>query len=178
MKKGIVLYRSKYGATEKYAHWLAEAANFACADVNRTKIDQLSQYDIVIFGGGIYASGISGLSFLRKHYDVLKNKTLAVFCVGASPYDEKTFAQICSHNLKDDLKDIPCFYCRGGWNEEAMSWKDRTLCQLLQKMVAKKDPSAYEPWETALMAGAGKVCDWTDSKYLEPILDFVAGQER
>lgn len=114
MKKGIVLYRSKYGATEKYAHWLAEAANFACADVNRTKIDQLSQYDIVIFGGGIYASGISGLSFLRKHYDVLKNKTLAVFCVGASPYDEKTFAQICSHNLKDDLKDIPCFYCRGG----------------------------------------------------------------
>ena len=59
-----------------------------------------------------------------------------------------------------------------------MSWKDRTLCRLLQKMVAKKDPSAYEPWETALMAGAGKVCDWTDSKYLEPILDFVAGQER
>ena len=177
MKKGIVLYCSKYGATEKYARWLAQKAEFVCSDVKQTTIDQISQYDIVILGGGIYASGISGLSFFRKNYEALKKKTLAIFCVGASPYDEKAFAQVRAHNLKDELKDIPCFYCRGSWNEKAMSWKDRTLCRLLQKMVAKKDPSAYEPWETALMEAGGKVSDWTDPKYLEPIMEFIRKQD-
>lgn len=28
MKKGVILYRSKYGATKKYASWLEEATGF------------------------------------------------------------------------------------------------------------------------------------------------------
>ena len=36
-----------------------------------------------------------------------------------------------------------------------MDFKDRTLCKLLQKSVAKQDPSTYEPWMKALMEGHG-----------------------
>lgn len=35
--------------------------------------------------------------------------------------------------MKDDLKNIPCFYCRGGWDLEAMSFIDRTMCKLLKE---------------------------------------------
>lgn len=28
MKKGIILYKSKYGSTKKYAEWLAEECGF------------------------------------------------------------------------------------------------------------------------------------------------------
>ncbi|NLZ89841.1 MAG: flavodoxin, partial [Clostridiales bacterium] len=31
--KGIILYQSKYGATKKYAHWLAEDTGFAVMEV-------------------------------------------------------------------------------------------------------------------------------------------------
>ena len=34
----------------------------------------------------------------------------------------------------------------------------------------KKDPKDYEVWERALMAAGDDKCDWTDRKYLEPIL--------
>lgn len=72
--------------------------------------------------------------------------------------------------MKDGLSDIPCFYCRGAWDMEGMSIVDRNLCGLLRKAVAKKDPKDYKVWEQALMAAGDDKCDWTDQKYLEPIL--------
>ena len=75
--------------------------------------------------------------------------------------------------MKDNLSDIPVFYCRGAWDMDAMSFKDRTLCNLLRKAVAKKDPSDYEIWEKALMAAGDSSCDWTDKKYIEPIMEYI-----
>lgn len=120
--------------------------------------------------GGIYASGIAGLSFLKKNFKDLQGKRIVVFCVGASPYEEKAYREIVARNMKDGLSDIPCFYCRGAWDTEALSIVDRNLCSLLRKAVAKKDPKDYEVWEQALMAAGDDKCDWTDQKYLEPIL--------
>lgn len=42
----------------------------------------------------MYASGIAGLQFLKKNINQLANKKIAVFAVGASPYDEKAIVQI------------------------------------------------------------------------------------
>ncbi len=132
---------------------------------------------MIILGGGIYASGVAGLSFLKKHIEQLKNKKVIVFCDGASPYEEKAFHEIKNHNMKDKLKDIPLFYCRGMWNPKAMSFVDRNLCKMLQKAVAKKDPKDYEVWEAALMEAGDAFCDWTDKKYLEPILECINQEE-
>lgn len=175
MGKGIILYQSKYGATKKYAEWLQEATNFECVETKKADIKKIQEYDIIILGGGVYASGIAGLSFLKKNIQCLKDKKIVIFCVGASPYDAETFAAGCEHNLKDELKEIPCFYCRGAWDESIMSFADRTLCKMLQKAVAKQDPSTYEPWQKALMCAVGQKCDWTDRKYIEPILKYVEG---
>ena len=128
---------------------------------------------ILLFQAEEYASGIAGLSFLKKNINKLTDKKIIVFCCGASPYEENTFQQIKAHNMKDNLSDIPVFYCRGAWDMDAMSFKDRILCNLLRKAVAKKDPSDYEIWEKALMAAGDSSCDWTDKKYIEPILECI-----
>lgn len=167
---GIILYQSKYGATRKYAQWLSEETGFPFLNLKQAKLSDVQQYDAVILGGGIYASGIAGLSFLRKHIGSLKGKQILVFCDGASPYDEKAFQEIIAHNMKGPLAGIPCFYCRGAWDMAAMNPVDRNLCRMLRKAVAKKDPKEYEPWEQALMAAGDEKCDWTDKKYIEPIL--------
>lgn len=173
MGKGIIVYQSKYGATKKYAEWLREATGFDMAETPKADGRTIEQYDRIILCGGIYASGIAGISFFRKNKRTLEGKKAAVFCVGASPYDEKAISEIKEHNLKADLKDIPLFYGRGAWDEESMSFTDRTLCKMLQKSVAKKDPSAYEPWMTALMCAVGQKCDWTDKKYLAPLIRYI-----
>ena len=148
--KGIILYQSKYGATKKYADWI-----------------------IIVLGGGIYAMGIAGLSFLKRNIDVLSDKKIIVFFCCASPYDEDAHKQIRSHNMKDKLSDIPIFYCRGAWDMDSMSFKDKTLCKMLRKAVSKKDPADYEIWEKAIMDAGENKCDWTDKKYIDPILKCI-----
>lgn len=173
MEKGIIIYKSKYGTTKKYAEWLAKEIQYDIVEITKTNIKQVSHYPNIILCGAIYASGISGLSFLKKYFNFLKDKNIAIFCVGASPYDEKMFNEIKSHNLKDLLENIPVFYGRGAWDENKMKFMDRTLCKMLQKVVSKKDPSTYEQWETALVEAVGKTCDWTDKEYLQPLINMV-----
>ncbi len=168
--KGIILYQSKYGATKKYADWLSEETGYSVKETKKTKLSDLQNYDVIILGGGIYASGISGLSFLKKNLDALREKKIIVFCVGASPYDESALKEIIKHNMKDGLSDIPCHYCRGAWNMDAMNIVDRNLCKMLRKAVGKKNPEDYEIWEKALMEAGDGNCDWTDKKYIAPIL--------
>lgn len=170
---GIILYQSKYGSTKKYADWLSEELGFPCVETKKARVSDVTNYDTVILGGGIYASGIAGLSFLRKNIALLKGKKIAVFCCGASPYDEESFKEIIGHNMNNGLEDIPCFYCRGGWDMAKMSFADKTLCNMLRKAVSKKDPSEYEIWEKALMAAGDDSCDWTDKAYLVPLLKFI-----
>ena len=175
MKNGIIMYQSKYGATKKYANWLAEMTGFDCMETQKATLDIVSQYNTIVLCGGIYASGIAGLYFLKKHFRDLNGKKIAVFCVGASPYDEQAINEIKKYNLKNELSNIPLFYGRGTWDESGMSFKDRTLCKLLQKTIAKKDPNTYEPWMKALMCAVGKSCDWTDRKYLDSIQNYLEG---
>ena len=171
--KGIILYSSKYGSTKRYAEWLAEETGFDCVETKKAKIEDVKQYDTILLGGGIYASGIAGLSFLKKNMAQLREKNVIVFCDGASPYEERAFQQIVAHNLKDSLAGLPCFYCRGAWDPDAMSLADRTLCRMLQKAVAKKKPEDCEIWEKALLEAGDQKHDWTDRSYLAPILEAI-----
>ncbi len=173
MKQGIILFQSKYGATLKYARWLQEMTDFDCVETPKAAPEQVLQYETVVLCGGIYASGIAGLSFFKKNFSGLKGKKTAILCVGASPYDEAALAAVREHNLTGDLKGIPLFYGRGAWDMSRMKFIDRTLCKMLQKSVAKKDPDTYEPWMKALMSAAGQSCDWTDRKYLTPLAEFL-----
>lgn len=173
MSRGIILYQSKYGATKKYADWLVEETGYDCALTKNAKVADLQNYDVIILGGGVYASGIAGLQFIKKNIGQLADKKIAVFAVGASPYDEKAIQQGREMHFKDALSNIPSFYCRGAWDEEKMKFTDRTLCKMLQKAVAKQNPDEYEPWQKALMCAVGQKCDWTDKSYLEPLLKYI-----
>lgn len=173
MKKGIIVYKSKYGASARYAAWLQEMTGFDCVKTSEAGADTVAGYEAVVLCGGIYASGIAGLQFLRKHAEEMRGKRTAVFCVGASPYDEEAVGAVRAHNMTGALQDIPLFYGRGMWDEDRMTFIDRKLCSLLQKSVAKKNPQTYEPWMKALMASAGQTCDWTDRGYLEPLVQYL-----
>ena len=56
---GIIIYKSKYGATKKYAEWLSEATGFLCVSTKEADLSKVAECDVVIVGGGIYASGIA-----------------------------------------------------------------------------------------------------------------------
>lgn len=175
MEKGLLVYKSKYGATKKYVSLLREELCCHVCEAKSCKDFHLESYAWIIFAGGIYAGHIAGLDVLRKQYPRIKEKRLAVFCVGASPFDEKSFAQIKAQTLKQELRKIPAFYGRGAWDESRMTWLDRTLCGMLKKAVSKKDPASCEPWMKELLSFTGQSCDWTDREYLLPLIAYIKG---
>jgi len=87
MYRTIILYQSKYGATKKYAEWLSEELSCDMTETRKASIDEIEKYDVIILGGGIYASVIAGISFLKKYYKRLKGKRILVFAVGVSPLE-------------------------------------------------------------------------------------------
>ena len=176
MSKGIILYQSKYGATKKYAQWLQEATGFECVETQKVDIIRLQDYDDIVFGGGVYASGVWYLSFLKKNIESLLDKKIAVFYVAASPYDEKAYNQMREMHFKDKLQSIPSFHCRGAWDLDSLNFTDKTLCKMLLKAVAKQDPSTYEPWQKALSEAGTQKCDWTDKKYLDELIAYIKSE--
>ena len=176
MSETMVLYSSRYGAARQYAHIAAEELGLGVRDVKDVRSaasGDIMKADRIILCGGIYAGGLSGVSWLRKNSAALAGKKVVLFAVGASPWDETAFQAVKKHNMKGSLEKIPVFYGRGAWDQKAMTFVDRTLCNMLQKSVAKKDPSQWEPWMEALMCARGKSCDWTDPAYLTPLLEYL-----
>lgn len=173
MKKGIVVFSSKYGAAEKYAGWLSEALDFDLAAEKKCCSDTLKDYEKIIFCGGVYASGISGIRLLKQNASALSGKKKAVLAVGASPYDEKAFRELKAHNLGGEMSNVTMFYARGAWNEDKMSFTDRIMCKMLQKAVAKKPQEEMEPWMSALMGAIGQNCDWTDKAYIKDLIEYM-----
>ena len=169
--KGIVVFKSKYGSTKKYAEWISESTGFDCVESGKINAKQLVDYDTVIFGGGLYASGIAGLSFLKKNLAALNGKKVIAFCCGASPYEESYFKELKDYNMKGDLASFPLYYCRGACSMDGMSFKDKTLCKMLRKSLDKKDPKEYAVWEAALVEAVDTGKDWTDKKYIDPIVE-------
>ena len=50
---------------------------------------------------------------------------------------------------------------------------DRLLLKAMQKAVAKKDPALYTCADKTVVEASKGKCDWTDKKYLTPVINFI-----
>lgn len=178
MSELLVLYKSKYGSTKKYAQWIREETGCDVFPVEAYKNGDFSGYTTVIFAGGVYAGSIAGLSTLKRNLRRLSGKYVAVLAVGATPFDEKSFEQLKTQNLRGLPAGTPVFYARGAYDEKRMSLKDRTLCRMLKKSLAGKEPSQLEPWMQTLVQAGDTPIDWTDPEELAPLLKYLKEPER
>ena len=76
--KYLVICDSQYGFTEQYARWIAEELGCPCVARKDVKPEQLQKYDGLIYGGGLYAGGVSGLKWFAKQLALAKEMSLPV----------------------------------------------------------------------------------------------------
>ncbi|NLM44603.1 MAG: hypothetical protein GX201_11430 [Clostridiales bacterium] len=102
MKKVAVVFKSKYGSTEKYAKWIAEDTCAEIFKVSEIKADKLEEFDTIVYCGGLYAGGILGFSFIKNNYYKFCDKKLIVVAVGATLKKDE--------ELDDDTKGMIATY--------------------------------------------------------------------
>ena len=66
MERTIVIYKSKYGATDKYAAWIGEELNCPVVELGDFDKKTIDNYDNIIYGGGVHAGGIRGWDDFKK----------------------------------------------------------------------------------------------------------------
>ena len=175
--KTAVAYTSKYGSTKQYAQWLAEEIDADLYDMRRTSVERLDEYDIVIYGGGIYASGILGLGKIKKHWKQWSGKQIILFAVGASIKSDDLIKEIRTRDFADTDREIPFFFCRGDYDFSRLKTGDKILMRLFKKMnenMEKKGTPAPD-WEDGMKHVVLGSFQGVDRAYLSELLGCYEG---
>ena len=109
--KGIIIYKSNYGTTERYARWLAEDTGFACLDLGSVKSRDLEDRDAVVLGAPVFADKPQIAGWIRKNWKRLEDKKVALFTTsGTTPDDaslQRGFESSFAPEIRENLRYVP-----------------------------------------------------------------------
>lgn len=170
----IVIYKTKYGSTKNYAEWIAEDLGCEIAEVSKVKASELQQYDTIIYGGGLYAEVINGVSLITKNFDMLSGKKLVIFSTGLTPPECRDYYDklVVEKNFKPHmLKKIKIFNFPGKMILDELSIPHRAALKTLKKiMSAKENPTDMEKLLITLCDANG---DFSDRKLTDALVAYV-----
>lgn len=170
----IVIYKSKYGATLTYAKWISEILGCDCADVKTVSANDLLPYDTIIYGGGLYAEIINGVSFITKNSHLFSDKKIAVFSTGITPVDCREYydKMVIPKNFKNGVpKNVRVFNFPGKMILDELSLPHRTAIKALKKIMSgKENPTEMERLLAELCDADG---DFTDAEAMSGLLEYI-----
>ena len=170
--KTIVVYKSKSGFVKNYAEWIAEELTAELFEASKVTPDMLVAYDTIIFGGGLYASGINGVKLITGNMDKLKGKKIVVFFTGASPAREDIMPEIRDKNFTpEQQKHISFYYLRGGFDFSRLGIIDKVLMTGMKWMLKRKEN--LTPDERGMLSAYEKPVDFTNKKYISQLIADV-----
>lgn len=136
MMKIAVVYGSKRGTAERYARYIAEETDADLFSYKQIRAKDLADYDIIVYGGGIYSGGIRGLDFIRKNIRrKFRSKRIICFAVGISVESEENRRQCTEINFDKRLKGLECYYFPGAYDPKTVSGLDKKLMGVTRKMI-------------------------------------------
>jgi len=177
MDKILVVYNSKYGYTEKYAHWLAEDLN---ADICEDKIlnaNKLKDYSTIIFGSSLYAGRNKGAVALVKNFEQIKDKKVVLFTVGMFDTNSEQNIIVINKELNKVItseirEKIKIFHVRGGIDCQNLNFQHKLMMKFAHSNLSKKPESELTDGDKDFLALYGKKMDFSDRKTLEPVIQY------
>lgn len=173
--KVIVLYTSKYGSTETYARWIAEALKCSAKRLQDVQRQELTDYDVILYGGGLYASGIAGLKkFLTLMNDV-EDKRLILFMVGmTNPSEASVYTEIAERDLTSEwIGRFETFAFRGNILFSKLSWLHKLMMKVPKSELEKKPMAERTEEDQLFLEMFGKDVIFTDKEQIKPLLNAL-----
>lgn len=168
----VVFYKSISGFTEKYARWIGEALDCPVYNLNAMKNVDLRDFDVIIYGGSLHASGLNGLKSFLQYYEKIAEKKLFLFAVGASPCRKNIPEIVREHNLENTLlAKVPLFYFRGGYNFSKLDIPNKILMYFFTMHLKRKKNRTED--DEGMIQGYDKPFDFTDKESIQPLLEAV-----
>ena len=175
MKKTAVVYGSVYGSTKQYAQWIADALSADLYENKSLDISVLEPYDIIIYGGGLYAGGVTGISLISRHPEFIQKKKVFLFTCGiadpAKPENIEHILKNLDSVFTGKLKEQISFYhFRGRMDYERLSTKHRVMMWMMKKMLSKKKPEERTEEDQGIIDTYWTLVDFTDRSSIIPLV--------
>lgn len=174
--KILVTYKTKTGFTKWYAEIIAKEVEGELIDFSKVTSEKMSEYDVVVYGGGLHEGRINGLKKAKEMFAKSTTKKMVVFVTGATPNEEtETIAEVWKVNLtEEEMESVPHFYMQSGLCYENMSFSDKTLMKLLANMLSKKEnKSNAELGQEQAIKNSHNI---SDEKYAKPLIEYLLGK--
>jgi len=175
MNKIAVIYKSKYGNTKKYAEWIAQKSRAKLFSFKEANIGKLSTYGTIVYGGGLYASSINGVSLITRNFGALKDKNVVIFTVGlATTEDKEIFRPILEKHFTEEMrKKIQFFHLRGGIDYKRLSLLHKAMMAMLRAVIIRKKPEEISEDDQIMLATYGGKVDLTDKRAIDPLVAYI-----
>ena len=169
--KTVVIYKSKYGSSKKYAAWIALKLDADLYEIKDITPSQLDQYNTVIYGAGVYAGRINGIKFINKNINRLQSKNTIVFAVGIESdlYNVKEMLELNIN--KDFVKKIDVFRFLGEFDYNNLGVIDKIAMKALKMKIEKKEKLSSD--EKLILEGFNRKIDLCDKKSIDRLLETV-----
>ena len=171
MNNIAVIYKSRYGSTKQYAEWIAEELNAHLFEAASVRPSQLQTFDVVIYGGGLYASGIYGVKLVTKN----PCKTLVVFTVGAADPKTTDYTEILNKNFtRKLLSKIKIFHLHGGIDYKRLGFIHKIMMAMVKRFrVDNKPKHQLSEEDRIFLETYGAKFDFTEKSTIKPLIDYV-----
>lgn len=176
--KTILIYQSHYGATAQYARWLAEDTGAEICPLSRARGKDLAGCDRVVFGGGLYASGLAGFKAFCKLAARVPPARVTVFTVGLADLADPACAQARQtlRGLVDGaFPGAALYHLRGGMDWRRLSPLHKAMMSMMGRMLAKKPADELTAQDRTLRdwcaaRGGAEPLDFSSRAALAPLL--------
>jgi menaquinone-dependent protoporphyrinogen IX oxidase len=174
----VVVYKSKYGSTKRYAQWIADELNADIFDVSEFKPSMLNGYATALFGSSVHIGKIKGIDFVEKNWSAFRNKRMAIFTTNGAPSTDKPkFQEPFKACLPAEIcENVRYFPLPGAYNYDKLDLKDKLLMNLGPRMSLilrcyfKGDEKARKQLEAFC-----EEQDWTSKEAIKPIIEYIKG---
>lgn len=168
--KILVAYTSKYGSTRRYAQWIASALNADLFAAKEVAPRILSQYDVVIYGGGLYAGGIAGVKLVTQN----PCKNLIVFTVGLADPNSTDYSKIIHTNFTPALlAKTKFFHLRGGIDYKTLGPVHKTMMAMMKGMIQGKPESERDIEDKEFLDTYNAKVNFEDKQTIDPVIAYV-----
>ncbi len=174
MAKTAVVFCSEYGSTKRYATYIAEKLQADLLSIEDAK--DVSSYDTIVYGGGIYAGALNGHEWLKKNQEALCNKKLIIFTCGISDPNNETNRENIQKGLEKCLSQElishgKTFYFRGALAYQRLKLAHKGIMKILFHVLKhKKDRS---PEEEAMLQAQETPVDFVDTSQADALITFI-----
>lgn len=171
--KILIVYKSKTGFTKKYAEMVAKEVDCTLMDFKELSEKTMSDYDVVVYGSGIHAGMIGGLTKAKEMFHKSSAKKFIIFATGGTPNAAKeAIDEIWKNNFStDELVNIPHFYMQGGLCYEKMPIFDKALMKMMSTVLSKKKDK--DESEEGFAQAIQSSYDISSVEYAKPLIEYL-----